>query len=53
MQEGIFREFTRSSARVMALTIRHAIDGFTLELVRNPNLDVQEYARELVTIFDK
>jgi AcrR family transcriptional regulator len=53
MQEGIFREFTRSSARVMALTIRHAIDGFTLELVRKPYLDVQEYARELVAIFDK
>lgn len=53
MQEGIFREFTKSSARVMALTIRNAIDGFTIELMRKPHLDVQEYARELVTIFDK
>ncbi|WP_102272164.1 TetR/AcrR family transcriptional regulator [Cytobacillus massiliigabonensis] len=53
MQEGVFREFTRPAARVMALTIRHAIDGFTLELMRKPHLDVQEYARELVTIFDK
>ena len=53
MQEGIFREFTKSSARVMALTIRSAIDGFTLELTRKPHLDVQEYTRELVTIFDK
>ncbi|MBP1996940.1 TetR/AcrR family transcriptional regulator [Paenibacillus eucommiae] len=52
MQEGIFREFTKSSARVMALTIRNAIDGFTMELMRNPHLDVQEYTRELVTIFD-
>ncbi|MCU9614206.1 TetR family transcriptional regulator [Caldibacillus lycopersici] len=53
IQEGVFREFTKSSARVMALTIRSAIDGFTLELTRNPHLDVQEYTRELVTIFDK
>lgn len=53
MQEGVFREFTRSSARVMALTIRSAIDGFTLELTRKSHLDVQEYTRELVTIFDK
>ncbi|KYG29087.1 TetR/AcrR family transcriptional regulator [Priestia endophytica] len=53
VKEGIFREFTRPSARVMALTIRNAIDGFTLELMRKPHLDVQEYTRELVTIFDK
>jgi AcrR family transcriptional regulator len=53
MQDGVFREFTRPSARVMALTIRSAIDGFTLELTRKPHLDVQEYTRELVTIFDK
>lgn len=52
MQEGVFREFTQSSARVMALTIRNAIDGFTMELMRKPHLDVQEYTRELVTIFD-
>jgi len=38
---------------VMALTIRNAIDGFTIELMRKPHLDVQEYTRELVTIFDK
>jgi AcrR family transcriptional regulator len=53
MQEGIFRGFTRPSARVMALTIRNAIDGFTIELMRKPHLDVQEYTRELVTIFDQ
>lgn len=52
MQEGVFREFTQPSARVMALTIRNAIDGFTMELMRKPHLDVQEYTRELVTIFD-
>ncbi|MEK3981482.1 TetR/AcrR family transcriptional regulator [Psychrobacillus sp. FSL K6-2836] len=53
MQEGIFRKFTRSSSRVMALTIRNAIDGFTLELMKKSHLDVQEYTRELVTLFDK
>lgn len=53
MQEGIFREFTKLSARVMALTIRNAIDGFTIELMRNPQLNVQEYTNELITIFDK
>ena len=53
MQEGIFREYTRSSSRVMALTIRNAIDGFTLELMKKSHLDVQEYTRELVTLFDK
>ncbi|KOY81682.1 TetR family transcriptional regulator [Lysinibacillus macroides] len=53
MQDGIFREFTKLSARVMALTIRNAIDGFTIELMRNPQLNVQEYTRELITIFDK
>lgn len=52
MKEGMFREFTRPSVRVMALTIRNAIDGFTIELMRNPHLNVQEYTRELVTIFD-
>ncbi|MCZ8539843.1 TetR/AcrR family transcriptional regulator [Psychrobacillus psychrodurans] len=53
MQDGIFREFTRSSLRVMALTIRNAIDGFTLELMKKSHLDVQEYTRELVTLFEK
>ncbi|MEK0317627.1 TetR/AcrR family transcriptional regulator [Cohnella sp. 56] len=52
VQEGLFRKFTKSSARVIALTIRNAIDGFTMELMRKPHLDVQEYTRELVAIFD-
>lgn len=34
MQEGVFREFTRPSARVMALTIRNAIDGLTKHFFR-------------------
>lgn len=53
MHEGVFREFTKLSSRVMALTIRNSIDGFTIELMRNPQLNVQEYTRELITIFDK
>jgi AcrR family transcriptional regulator len=52
-QEGSFREFSSLSARVMALTIRHAIDGLSLELLRTPDLNVKDYTRELVTIFDR
>lgn len=53
MQEGMFREFSTPSARVMALTIRHAIDGFSLELMRNPDLKVKDYTKELITIFER
>ncbi|MCM0624055.1 TetR family transcriptional regulator [Lysinibacillus sp. OL1_EC] len=53
MQAGVFREFTKLASRVMALTIRNSIDGFTIELMRNPQLNVEEYTRELITIFDK
>lgn len=51
-KEGSFREFTPLSSRIMALAIRHAIDGFSLELMRNPDLDVKAYVQELITIFD-
>lgn len=53
MQEGVFREFFAMSSRVMALTIRHAIDGFSLELMRNPDLNVKDYTKELITIFER
>lgn len=53
MQEGVFREFSALSLRVMALTIRHAIDGFSLELMRNPDLNVKDYTKELITIFER
>lgn len=46
MQEGVFQEFTKLSARVMAMTIRNAIDGFTIELKRNAQFDVPEYVNE-------
>ena len=53
MKEGVFREFSAQSARVMTLTIRQCIDGFSIELMRNPQLNVQDYIQELVTIFDR
>lgn len=53
IQEGVFRDFSETSLRVMALTIRHAIDGFSLELMRNPDLNVKDYTKELVTIFER
>lgn len=49
-QDGEFRAF---DPRVMAITIRQAIDVVPRLLVVNPNLDVEAYARELVTLFDR
>jgi len=48
--EGEFRAF---DLRVMAVTIRGAIDGTARFLVANPTLDADSYARELVTLFDR
>ncbi|MEH6979339.1 MULTISPECIES: TetR/AcrR family transcriptional regulator [Bacillus] len=53
MQEEVFREFSALSLRVMALTIRHAIDGFNLELMRNSDLNVKDCTKELITIFER
>lgn len=49
-QEGDFRAF---DLRVMAVTIRRAIDAVPPLFAANPNLDVASYARELVTLFDR
>ncbi len=49
-QEGEFRTF---DLRVMAVTIRRAIDAIPPLFAANPNLDVESYARELVTLFDR
>lgn len=49
-QEGDFRPF---DLRVMAVTIRRAIDAVPFLFATNPNLDVESYARELVTLFDR
>jgi TetR/AcrR family transcriptional regulator, fatty acid metabolism regulator protein len=44
-------EFRRFNTRVLALTIIQAIDGVPPLLAREPNLDVQLYAKELATVF--
>ena len=46
-------EFRAFDLRVMAVTIRHAIDVVPRLLAANPNLDGEAYARELVTLFDR
>lgn len=48
-QEEEFRDF---SPRVMAVTIRSAIDSIPAQMILNPDLDLEGYARELVTLFD-
>jgi len=48
-QRGEFREF---STRVMAVTLRNAIDGLAPMLTADPNLDLKTYADELATLFD-
>lgn len=45
-------EFRRFSTRVMAMTIRHAIDAIAPQMITNPGLDFEAYSRELTTIFD-
>jgi AcrR family transcriptional regulator len=47
---GDFGEF---SPRVMAMAVRQAIDGVLLQLRHDPSLDLDEYARELVELFDR
>jgi AcrR family transcriptional regulator len=46
-------EFRNFDPRVMALTIRQAIDMVPRLLAANPDLDVKAYASELVTLFDR
>lgn len=49
-QAGDFRDF---DVRVMAVTIRGAIDALSPLFIANPQLDAELYARELVTLFDR
>lgn len=49
-EEGDFRAF---DLHVMAVTIRRAIDALPPLLIADPDLDVDIYARELVTLFDR
>jgi hypothetical protein len=45
-------EFRRFSTRVMAMTIRHAIDAIAPQMITHPDLDFEAYSRELTTIID-
>jgi TetR/AcrR family fatty acid metabolism transcriptional regulator len=49
-EDGEFRAF---DLRVMAVTIRRAIDAVAPLLAAHPNLDTDLYARELMTLFDR
>ena len=48
-ERGDFRDF---SPRVMALTIRSAIDAVTGRMTLQPDLDVENYGKELAALFD-
>ncbi|WP_410569568.1 TetR/AcrR family transcriptional regulator [Amycolatopsis sp. cmx-4-61] len=45
--------FGRFDPRVMAITVRQAIDGVHTELIRRPDTDVDAYAAELVAIVER
>jgi len=45
-------EFRDFDVRVMAITIRRTIDGTPRLLISHPDLDVDHYTRELVTLYD-
>lgn len=46
-------EFCDFDVRVMAVTIRSAIDALSPYLIANPQVDAERYAQELVTLFDR
>jgi TetR/AcrR family transcriptional regulator, fatty acid metabolism regulator protein len=48
-QRGEFRDFP---TRIMATTIRSAIDGVAYQFESNSKLDLKAYANELVILFD-
>ena len=41
-----------TSTQVMALAIRATIDAVPYRLVREPEFDIDNYSREITTIFD-
>jgi AcrR family transcriptional regulator len=47
---GEFREF---DPRVMAITLRQALDGLAAFVATDPDLDVESYTSELVALFDR
>lgn len=48
-ESGEFRAF---DTRVMATVIQRAVDGLPFLLATYPDVDVDAYAREVVTLFD-
>jgi AcrR family transcriptional regulator len=46
-------DFGQFSPRVVAMAVRQAIDGVLLQLRHDPALDLDEYAHELVELFDR
>jgi AcrR family transcriptional regulator len=46
-------DFGQFSPRVMAMAVRQAIDGVLLQLRHDHGLDLDEYANELVELFDR
>ncbi|KID31376.1 TetR/AcrR family transcriptional regulator [Prauserella rugosa] len=50
IRAGVFREL---DPRVTALAMRQAVDGVTLRLRHEPDLDVEAYGRELAELFDR
>ncbi|MDP9075014.1 MAG: hypothetical protein M3N98_12795 [Actinomycetota bacterium] len=48
-QSGEFRDF---DLRVMASVIQRSVDGLPVLMASVPDLDVDRYAREVVTLFD-
>jgi TetR/AcrR family fatty acid metabolism transcriptional regulator len=48
-QTGEFRAF---DTRVMAVAIRNVIDGIPPQIVDNPAIDLNAYAREVAALFD-
>jgi hypothetical protein len=53
LRAGITNLYRRADLHVMAVTIRRAIDAVAPLFATNPNLDVESYAQELVTLFDR
>ena len=47
------REFATFSTRVMAVTIRAAIDAAAYQLAGDPSLDLKSIAKELAALFDR
>ncbi|MFC0332510.1 TetR/AcrR family transcriptional regulator [Paenibacillus sepulcri] len=50
-EEGSFRAFSEFGARVMAMTIRNAIDRAG-SLLADPAFDIEAYTLEMATLFD-